>query len=189
MKKLMMALAVVACAATVQASTVKWNVNSIYGVDAKGVGQTASSSRPTAGQYYVLCMLASEMSLSDAQKALSKGNVADIAAKATFQGTTTGTGQFQSNFYDGKWAADAKAELYAVILNANTIEGATYGVMSASVTSYTFADSAEDKMLSLNMKTATQGSWTALSGSVPEPTSGLLVLVGLAGLALKRKRA
>ena len=31
----------------------------------------------------------------------------------------------------------------------------------------------------------TQGGWTA----VPEPTSGLLMLLGMAGLALKRKRA
>ena len=189
MKKLIMALTAVVCAATVQASTVKWSVNSIYGVDANGVGQTVSSSRPTAGQYYVLCMLASAMSLSEAQKALSDGNVADIAAKATFQGTTTGTGAFVSNSHDGKWNGGDTVELYAIILNANTIAGATYGTMSAAVTSYEFVDSSEDKVLSLNMKTATQGSWTALSGSVPEPTSGLLVLVGLAGLALRRKRA
>ena len=38
-----------------------------------------------------------------------------------------------------------------------------------------------------NMATATQnaGNWAA----VPEPTSGLLLLLGMAGLALKRKRA
>ena len=38
-----------------------------------------------------------------------------------------------------------------------------------------------------NLKTATQnaGNWVA----VPEPTSGLLMLVGLAGLALRRRRA
>ena len=38
-----------------------------------------------------------------------------------------------------------------------------------------------------NQSTATQaaGAWVA----VPEPTSGLLMLLGLAGLALKRKRA
>ena len=38
-----------------------------------------------------------------------------------------------------------------------------------------------------NMATTTQaaGAWTA----VPEPTSGLLMLLGMAGLALKRKRA
>lgn len=38
-----------------------------------------------------------------------------------------------------------------------------------------------------NMASATQNAsnWQ----SVPEPTSGLLVLLGMAGLALKRKRA
>ena len=38
-----------------------------------------------------------------------------------------------------------------------------------------------------NQKTATQasGAWAA----VPEPTSGLMLLLGVAGLALKRKRA
>ena len=38
-----------------------------------------------------------------------------------------------------------------------------------------------------NMQSATQnaGNWAA----VPEPTSGLLLLLGIAGLALKRKRA
>ena len=33
------------------------------------------------------------------------------------------------------------------------------------------------------------GTWTATTFVAPEPTSGLLVLLGLAGLALKRKRA
>lgn len=31
--------------------------------------------------------------------------------------------------------------------------------------------------------------WKTVSASVPEPTSGLLLLIGMAGLALKRKRA
>lgn len=33
------------------------------------------------------------------------------------------------------------------------------------------------------------GDWTAAPGSVPEPTSGLLLLLGAAGLALRRRRA
>ena len=39
-------------------------------------------------------------------------------------------------------------------------------------------------------QTAPAGTFGALTtpGAVPEPTSGLLLLVGVAGLALKRKR-
>ena len=37
-------------------------------------------------------------------------------------------------------------------------------------------------------KSSTIGSWTA-TAAVPEPTSGLLMLLGFAGLALRRKRA
>ena len=39
------------------------------------------------------------------------------------------------------------------------------------------------------LATAVPSSWTITSSSVPEPTSGLLLLLGVAGLALRRKRA
>jgi hypothetical protein len=38
-----------------------------------------------------------------------------------------------------------------------------------------------------NLSANAQTAWTAVT--VPEPTSGLLLLLGVAGLALKRKRA
>ena len=186
MKKLMFMLAAIATAAALQASTVKWSVNNIYGVDDSGVGQTTAASRPSSGQYYVLCLLASEMSLADANAAIANDDIASIVAKATYKGTTTGTGAYASGNYDGGWGADDKVDIYAVVLNASTIDAATYAVASA-VASYTYNDSAEDKTLSVNMKNATQGTWTAVN--VPEPTSGLLLILGMAGLALKRKRA
>jgi hypothetical protein len=40
-----------------------------------------------------------------------------------------------------------------------------------------------------NMATQTQNASNWTTASVPEPTSGLLMLVGLAGLALRRRRA
>lgn len=58
-------------------------------------------------------------------------------------------------------------------------------------TSASFAATASDVGVASiafgNQKNATQasGAWAA----VPEPTSGLMLLLGVAGLALKRKRA
>ena len=41
----------------------------------------------------------------------------------------------------------------------------------------------------LQIKTDAPTKWKATTEAVPEPTSGLLLLLGVAGLALKRKRA
>ena len=49
---------------------------------------------------------------------------------------------------------------------------------SSGYVGYTFMD---------DSTTLTAGSWS--TASVPEPTSGLLLLLGMAGLALRRKRA
>ena len=40
-----------------------------------------------------------------------------------------------------------------------------------------------------NMASATQNPANWVGGAVPEPTSGLLMLLGMAGLALRRRRA
>ena len=40
-----------------------------------------------------------------------------------------------------------------------------------------------------NGSSVAAGDWSSMTASVPEPTSGLLLLIGVAGLALKRKRA
>ena len=194
MKKLMMAFAVVACAAAVQASTVKWNINNIYTVDAEGA---ATTTKAASGAYYVMCFFADSegaatakaISISDAVAAATSGNVASLSSYAIYEGTTTGAGKYVSSNFDGSWGADKTVSLFALVFNADDVADATYVGANAAATSYTFADSAEDKSLAVSMASA---SWTAVSTGpkpIPEPTSGLLVLLGFAGLALRRKRA
>ena len=77
-----------------------------------------------------------------------------------------------------------------VILNAETIEAATKMVITAEMTgTASGATGTAGKMSfgSLGELTGNAANWQTVS--VPEPTSGLLMLLGIAGLALKRRRA
>ena len=90
------------------------------------------------------------------------------AAAGTFETTKTTVGQY----YD----------FYFVIEDG----GKTF--TSATVNATTQATSTQPIGFG-NMATQTQNASNWAGSAVPEPTSGLLMLLGLAGLALKRKRS
>ena len=105
---------------------------------------------------------------------------ATVAAGTTFRATGSGT---QDN--------GTTVSYYAVICDASTVAAAKNYIVSDAV-SVTINDAGSSGMLSFGAMTATtsankflNSSWTA----VPEPTSGLLMLLGMAGLALRRRRA
>ena len=85
---------------------------------------------------------------------------------------------------------DKSHNFYLVIVKADSTQYASSQIYAAS--SYVYDDSAVPPetppgMISFNL--AGLGYTTFGTSPVPEPTSGLLVLVGLAGLMLRRKRA
>ena len=78
---------------------------------------------------------------------------------------------------------------YAVVIN-----GDQYYVSSAATTSTAVSDTGTPtaKTFASKSELSVASNWKSFSGGsgpVPEPTSGLLMLLGVAGLALKRKRA
>ena len=128
---------------------------------------------------------------------------ADALTKLTASDLT-----FLTSGFEAEYAADnGSAELndagnfgnsytidsYMVILNAETVADATYAYLSATteMASDTTGGAGQSAMVEfdaqLGMQTAS--NWISLGGEpVPEPTSGLLLLVGGALLALKRRR-
>ena len=200
MKKLMFALAVAVVAACAQAATVSWTCSNV--ADAGGTKLT------TGSQYvFFFTSAADAQSAIAAVKALDGAGVDAIStymAGANFSdvkkaiaagnfsiGTTAALGSYTlPTNGDLGLAGDTQYYMFSVIFDTETITDASKFLIAegtaTSTGAQTFADSSSaNKSFALGSQSAN----TTWDQTVPEPTSGLLMLVGLAGLALRRKRA
>ena len=194
MKKLMVAVAVAAIAVASQAATAKWGSGTLYvpGTQstkaATSYGSTASFYSLTAAQYAALETAISDAGLEGADeistylyntykdKEPTKGpqNFMSGAATITDPGTYgKGDDVYGVLLYTTYDNTDKTGDLYYI----------------GNMGQITFASDAN--ITKGNMGTNLYGAGgAALSWqTVPEPTSGLLLLLGMAGLALKRKHA
>lgn len=191
MKKLMIALAAVALAAASQAATFKWTTSAVpYGINAATVtdngtytaGTTQMKNKGTWS--FILSIYESDTGVLVGQSTSSSVKFGLTNAKVN------------TDFIEISSAADSTDYKYVLVITgtqtdlaARGTDGA-YDYSGATMTAEVKGTVTTISMGTTEFSTAAPTSWT-LSGieSVPEPTSGLLMLVGLAGLALKRKRA
>ena len=181
MKKLIIAACAVAMAVVANASSVKWSM-------ANGVLSPSPDGTQSAGRasYYTM-LIFTDSQASDVNSAIAKGNFTSLSELALSSVQAGKSGQF-SGAVNG--LTGTSATLFAVVFDTysstETIANAGYYYKTGTVTQNTYDPTGSDPATTA-VFTSTQmtGTWTA----VPEPTSGLMLLLGMAGLALKRKRA
>lgn len=184
MKKLIMGLAAVALAGSLQAATAAW-----------GMKNDGAKTYANATVYMVL-----NTNFDAAISALNAGG-SDIATAmagydldasvATLSGKGAGNSYYSNAksgesynwilvMSDGATIADGMKYYSTAAITYATMDAAgAIATGSATPSNFTLVDG------TTNLFTGTSGT----IGAAPEPTSGLLLLLGVAGLALKRKRA
>ena len=161
MKKIMLALAVAVAAVAANAASFTWQAANIYGAD----------GNKFAGEVTL-------MAYADG------GTAADAFVAATFTPETAGT--VNTTFSNDSLVGGTTYNFFFTA--TQTVDGKDYVFTSAEKTGIVAQATSTPKIAFGNQATATQaaGAWTA--ANVPEPTSGLLLLLGVAGLALRRKQ-
>ena len=178
MKKLMMFVAIVCATTFVNAASMAWGISNL----------SATPDKAAAAGWVAYFMDGSKYSTFSGLEASEVG--AYVAANKLYSATSTsGRTGVNVSATSGTYSAGDSVSGYMVIFDNASATAADYYVYTALDTkSVPGAGN-----LQFTKTFAETSGWTATSGGsqpdVPEPTSGMLMLIGLAGLALRRRRA
>ena len=190
MRKIMIALAAVAMAAVSQAAVVQWKSGAltdgtgaavkaankitayVWAIDAATYSTYAAMDGASLSQTIGAAFAAGELASAEASKANTYssrgGAAADVLGTSTYSAGDTAYGLvLYVDAANDMYMANAATVTFSLNANASIGELAT----------------------KLGGTNDNRGATAWAAAAVPEPTSGLLLLLGMAGLALKRKHA
>ena len=180
MKKIIMAVAIVCAATLANAASMAWGLNSV----------AATPDKAAATGWAVYFMDGATYSTFSGLDADKVG--AYVAANNLYSTTTVAGrgGAINGGTTSGTYSAGDSVSGYMVIFDNASASAADYYAYTPAETRNVPA--AGNLSFTYDFSAGTSG-WKATSGGaqpdIPEPTSGMLMLIGLAGLALRRRRA
>ena len=186
MKKLMIVAAVALCAAYANAAAFSWKTTASLTTD----GSTVATSTAMNGGTFALVYLGNDSSKID----WSTAKVVDSASPSfvTSMGKTTA---LTSKSFTFDMADYGNGDIFGVVFKDSSdklyyLQTGASGNMSPTYT-ISGLDGDNSQLDDFNFASSAFSISTSPSAAVavPEPTSGLLMLLGMAGLALRRRRA
>ena len=179
MKKLLIAFAAVASALVVNAASCNWSTTgSIY---------TPTDSAVAVSGFTAYLFDVTTVSQSALVTALRDGgSITDYTAMSSFSTDTAAKVSTTSFTQDSGKTIEA---FFAIVKDDYVYISNTKSATTADVGDAKFSFASQSTISKNVFDSTTAYSSAGWYQTVPEPTSGLLMLLGMAGLALKRKRA
>ena len=192
MKKMMIVLGMAGVAMSLNAATAQWNSGTITAAS----GSTAAKGDVTAVIWEFTSSTMYDKVVAGNYDVIANQSALDDAASAKLTGSSTKRGEISmAGSTDvaadkGVWAVILYTDTTATGANKYLVNAAYSGEVGTSgVTVYELSNKIGGQMGTIAGDPITSGWTAAATMATPEPTSGLLLLLGVAGLALKRKRA
>ena len=182
MKKLMILAVAVVASVAANAAAVSWNSGTIKLPSGANARATVAASLfiVDAATYATYAAYTDAAKLSDDIYAAYKGTAPTA--------TKTSTTKSLANILYGDYSAGDS--VYAVLLYTTTENETAYCMGNyGSVTLESAQNVDVGQLANVLGGNPTAGATAWSTAAVPEPTSGLLLLLGMAGLALRRRRA
>ena len=187
MKKLMIAAAIVCAAVMAQAAGAKWTINAsnIY----KSGGSETTDKLTTKAFFFD----GTVGTMQSVYNAFIANQAVDLTGVEGYLGQANITEGTMNNLAAEFGTVGATySKLYFAVVNGDEMyfsqELPGVGGEVAQTLAYGAQGKDKSKLAALESNTATMQRWNT-PAAVPEPTSGLLLLLGVAGMALRRRRA